>query len=108
MTNSKLTCARSAWQGLGLPREGRTSVPMRMVYSPLYRSVRQTLSRATQLALDIAEEEIATDPSPGHHRRETGDGAIVDYSVEDVWIRYRRLNDEVVELERVIDLRAES
>ena len=79
---------------------------MRVVYSPLYRSVRKSLSRATQLALDFAEEEIATDPSPGHHRRETADGAIVDYSIEDVWIRYRRLSEDVVELERVIDLRS--
>ena len=83
-------------------------MPMRVVYSPLYRSVRESLSRATQLALDFAEEEIANDPSLGHHRRETADGAIVDYSVEDVWIRYRRHTDEVVEFERVIDLRANS
>lgn len=81
---------------------------MRLVYSPQYRSVRASLSRATRLALDFAEQEIADDPSPGRHRRETADGAIVDYSVEDVWIRYRRLSDEVVELERVIDLRAQS
>jgi len=81
---------------------------MRVVYSPLYRSVRYSLSRATQLALDFAEEEIANDPSLGHHRRETADGAIVDYSVEDVWIRYRRLGDDVVEFQRVIDLRAQS
>lgn len=81
---------------------------MRLVYSPQYRSVRESLSRATRLALEFAEQEIADDPSPRHHRRETADGAIVDYSVEDVWIRYRRLSDEVVELERVIDLRAQS
>lgn len=83
-------------------------MPMRVVYSPLYRSVRDSLSRATQLALAFAEEEIANDPSLGHHRRETADGAIVDYSVEDVWIRYRRLTEDVVEFERVIDLRAQS
>ncbi len=83
-------------------------MPMRVVYSPQYRSVRKGLSRATRLALDFAEEEIANDPSLGHHRRETADGAIVDYTVEDVWIRYRRLSDDVVEFERVIDLRAQS
>ena len=82
-------------------------MPIRVVYSPLYRSVRQRLSRATQLALDFAEEEIATDPNPGHHRRETADGAIVDYKVQDVWIRFRRLPDETVEFERVIDLRSQ-
>lgn len=81
---------------------------MRLVYSPQYRSVRKGLARATRLALDFAEQEIADDPSLRHHRRETIDGAIVDYSIEDVWIRYRRLNDEVVELERVIDLRQPS
>ena len=83
-------------------------MPMRVVYSPQYRSVRASLSGVTQLALDFAEQEIAHDPSLGHHRRETADGAIVDYSIEDVWIRYRRLADEVVEFERVIDLRANS
>lgn len=81
---------------------------MRLVYSPQYRSVRENLARAIRLALDFAEEEIADDPSLRHHRRETADGAIVDFSVEDVWIRYRRLSDEVVELERVIDLREQS
>jgi hypothetical protein len=81
---------------------------MRVVYSPLYRSGRESLTRATQLALDFAEEQIANDPSLGHHRRETADGAIVDYTIEDVWIRYRRLSDDVVEFERVIDLRARS
>jgi hypothetical protein len=57
------------------------------------------------LVLDIAEVEIARDPSPGHHRRELSDGAIVDYSAEDLLIRYRRLGDDVVEFERVLDLR---
>jgi DNA-binding transcriptional ArsR family regulator len=79
---------------------------MRVVYALQYQSERERLSRATRLALDFAEQGIANDPSLGHHRRETGDGAIVDYSVEDVWIRYRRLTDEVIEFERVIDLRA--
>lgn len=32
----------------------------------------------------------------------------LDYLIEDVWIRYRRLNDDAVELERVIDLRQPS
>lgn len=82
-------------------------MPMRLVYSPQYRSARRSLSRATRLALEFAEQEIADDPSPGHHRREIADGAIVDYSVEDVLIRFRRLSDEVVELERVIDLRVQ-
>lgn len=81
---------------------------MRVAYSPQYRSVRKTLTRATRLALDFAEQEIAVDPSPGHHRRETEDGAIVDYSVEDIWIRYRLLEDGVVFFERVIDLRTQS
>lgn len=79
---------------------------MRVVYSPQYRSVRESLSRATRLALDFAEDEIAKDPSPGHRRRELADGAIVDYSVEDVLIRFRLLSDDVVEFQRVIDLRA--
>jgi hypothetical protein len=83
-------------------------VPIRLIYSLQYRSVRRSLSRATRLALEFAEQEIAADPNPGHHRREIADGSIVDYSVEDVLIRYRRLSDEVVELERVIDLRASS
>ena len=83
-------------------------MPIRVVYSRQYRLVRESLPRATRLALDFAEQEIANDPSLGHHRRETADGAIVDYSVEDVWIRYRRLTDEVVEFERVIDLRVQS
>lgn len=83
-------------------------MPIRVVYSPQYRSVRESLSRATRLALDFAEQEIANDPSPGHHRRETADGAIVDYSAEDVWIRYRRLSDDVIEFQQVIDLRAQS
>ena len=81
-------------------------MPARVVYSPSYRSARETLSRATRLALDIAEEEIARDPTPGHHRRELSDGAVVDYSAEDILIRYRRLGDDVVEFERVIDLRS--
>jgi DNA-binding transcriptional ArsR family regulator len=81
---------------------------MRVVYSPLYQSVRESLSPATRLALDFAEEEIASDPSLRHHRRETRDGAVVDYSVEDVWIRYRLVTGEVVEFERLIDLRAQS
>lgn len=80
---------------------------MRAVYSPAYRLVRESLSGAARLALDFAEQEIANEPSLGHHRRETADGAIVDYSVEDVWIRYRRLTDDVVQFERVIDLRAQ-
>lgn len=79
---------------------------MRVVYSPEYRSVKESFSGAARLALDFAEQEIANEPSLGHHRRETADGAIVDYSVEDVWIRYRRLIDNVVQFERVIDLRA--
>lgn len=78
---------------------------MRVVYSPQYRSVRETLSRATRLALDFAEDEIARDPSPAHHRRELSDGAIVDYSAEDLLIRYRRLAD-VIEFERVLDLKS--
>ncbi len=53
------------------------------------------------------EDEIANDPSPGHRRRETRDGSIVDYSAEDIWIRYRLLDDTSVEFERVIDLRAQ-
>ncbi len=81
-------------------------MPMRVVYSPQYRSVREQLPRVVRLALDFAEDEIAKDPSPGHRRRELSDGAIVDYSVEDVLIRYRLLGDEVVEFQRVIDLRA--
>lgn len=81
-------------------------MPARVVYSPRYRSARTLLSRATQLALDIAEEEIAKDASPGHRRRELSDGAIVDYSAEDLLIRYRRLSDDVVLFERVLDLRS--
>lgn len=81
-------------------------MPARVVYSPIYRSARETLSRATRLALDIAEGEIARDPSPGHHRRELADGAIVDYSAEDLLIRYRRIGDDVVEFERVLDFRS--
>ncbi len=80
---------------------------MRVVYSPQYRSVRENLTAATQLALAIAEDEIAKDPSLGHRRRELRDGAIIDYSVEDVLIRYRLLSDEVVEFQRAIDLRAQ-
>jgi hypothetical protein len=90
------------------PREERTNVPMRVVYSPQYRFVRESLSPATRLALDFAEDEIANDPSPRHRRRELEDGTVVDFSVEDVVIQYRRLSDEVVEFERVIDLRAPS
>jgi hypothetical protein len=86
----------------------RKLVPIRLIYSLQYQSVRKSLSRATRLALEFAEQEIADDPSPRHHRREIADGSIVDYSVEDVLIRYRRLSDEIVELERVIDLRAPS
>jgi hypothetical protein len=78
---------------------------MRVVYSPQYRSVRSSLSQATRLALDIAEREIVNDPSPGHHRRELSDGAFVDYSVEDLLIRYRQLAPDVIEFERVLDLR---
>lgn len=81
-------------------------MPARVVYSLRYQSTREALSRATRLALDIAEEEIAKDPSPGHHRRELSDGAVVDYSVEDLLIRYRRLSDDVVEFERFLDLRS--
>lgn len=83
-------------------------MPIRVVYALRYQSERERLPRATRLALDFAEQEIANDPNLGHHRRETADGAIVDYSVEDVWIRYRRLSDDVVQFERVIDLRAQS
>lgn len=81
-------------------------MPARVVYSPSYQSSRQTMSRATRLALDIAEEEIAKDPSPGHHRRELSDGAIVDYSADDLLIRYRHLSDDVILFERVLDLRS--
>jgi len=81
-------------------------MPVRVVYSPTYQTTRAGLSRATRLALDIAEREIANDPSPGHHRRELSDGAIVDYSAEDILIRYRRLAEDVVEFERVLDLRS--
>lgn len=80
---------------------------MRVVYSPQYQSVRKSLSRATRLALNYAEDEIAKDPSPGPRRRELADGAMVDFSVEDVLIRYRMLSDEVIEFQRVIDLRLE-
>ena len=58
------------------------------------------------MALDIAEEEIAKDPTPGHHRRELSDGAIVDYSAEGLLIRYRRIGDDLIEFERVLDLRS--
>jgi hypothetical protein len=81
-------------------------MPARVVYLPTYRSMRATLSRATRLALDIVEQEIANDPSPGHHRRELSDGAIIDYSAQELLVRYRRLSEDVVEFERVLDLRA--
>lgn len=81
-------------------------MPVRVVYSAQYRSMRESLSRGTRLALAFAEEEIAKDPRPGHHRREVSDGAIVDYSAGDLLIRYRRLADDVVEFERVLDLRS--
>lgn len=81
-------------------------MPARVVYSPTYLAARRALSRATRLALEIAEQEIATDPTPGHHRRELSDGAIVDYSAEELLIRYRRLADDVVAFERVLDLRS--
>lgn len=80
-------------------------MPVRLVYSPKYRLMRANITRATRLAIAFAEQEIADDPSPRHHRRELPDGAIVDYSVQDVLIRYRRLSNEVVELERLLDLR---
>jgi hypothetical protein len=78
------------------------------VYSPQYQSERKSLSRATRLAVGFGEAEIAADPSPGPRRRELSDGAMVDFSVEDVLIRYRILSEEVVEFQRVLDLRAES
>jgi len=81
-------------------------MPARVPYSQSYRSARASLSRATRLVLVVAEEEIAKDPSPGHRRRELSGGAIVDYSAEDLLIRYRRLADDVVMFERVLDLRS--
>ena len=81
-------------------------MPIRVVYSPQYRSESESLSRALRLALEFAEQEIADDPSLGHHRRELSDGAIVDYSVEDLLIRYRRLAVDVIEFERLLDLRS--
>lgn len=79
---------------------------MRAVYAPRYQSERRKLSRATRTALDFVEDQIVDDPSPRHHRRELSDGAIVDFSAQDLLVRYRRLSDEVVEFERVLDLRS--
>ena len=81
---------------------------MRVVYSRQYRTARATLSPATRWVLNFAEEEIANDPSLGYRRRQLDDGSIIDFSAEDLVIRYRLLSDEVVEFERVIDLRAQS
>lgn len=87
-------------------REEAIHVRMRAVYAPRYQSERGKLSRATRTALDFVEDEILDDPGPRHHRRELSDGAIVDFSAEDLLVRYRRLSYDVVEFERLVDLRS--
>ena len=79
---------------------------MRAVYAPRYQSERGKLSRATRTALDFVEDMILDNPSPRHHRRELSDGAVVDFSAQDLLVRYRRLSEDVVEFERVLDLRS--
>jgi hypothetical protein len=87
-------------------REEATHVRLRAVYAPRYQTERGKLSRATRTALDFVEEQILDDPGPRHHRRELSDGAVVDFSAQDLLVRYRRLSAEAVEFERVLDLRS--
>jgi hypothetical protein len=43
---------------------------------------------------------------PVDDRRERPDGSIWDYSAEDIYVVYRRVSENLVEFERLIDLRA--
>jgi len=82
-------------------------MPVRVRYSREYMRVREKLDPLAVLALEIVEDEIARDPGIGHHRRQIRDGAIFDYSggEGDILVRYRRISPEVVEFEKVKDLR---
>jgi hypothetical protein len=81
-------------------------MPVQVHYSDQYNRVRATFTRATRLAIEFVEDEIARDPSLGPHRRERPDGSIWDYSAEDIYVVYRRVSENLVEFERLIDLRA--
>lgn len=81
-------------------------MPVRLIRSDLYRLLKEQLPRADQVALRFHEEAIAADPEPGPRRRKTDDGAILDYRVIGLAIKYWRVSRDVVELEWVLDLGA--
>lgn len=81
-------------------------MPVQLLQSEIYRLQKESLTLGTRLALEFAEAEIAADPSPGLNRRELADGGIVDTSVQDLLIEYRRVSPTAVELYRVYDLRS--
>lgn len=82
-------------------------MPVRVRYAQEYLRVREKLDRLAILALEIVEDEIARDPDVGHHRRQIRDGAVFDYSAGegDILVRYRRIGPNLVEFEKVKDLR---
>ena len=82
-------------------------MPVRVVYAREYLRVRDQLDSLAVRALEEVENEIALDPAIGSHRQQIRDGAIFDYHglQGDLIVRYRNLTTEVVEFERLKDLR---
>jgi hypothetical protein len=81
-------------------------MPVPVSYADEYLRVRRKLTRATRIAVEVVEDEIAREPELGHHRRRLDDGTILDYSAEDVYVIYDRSESGAVEFRRLLDLRA--
>lgn len=86
----------------------QSQMPVRLDPWETYRLLKERLSSADQLALGFHERTIAADPDLGFGRRKSDDGAILDYRVYGLVIKYWRISPDVVALEWVLDLGEES
>jgi hypothetical protein len=81
-------------------------VPVRVVYSPEYQSVRERLDPLARRALEEIEDAIADDPAVGPHRQQIGE-SIFDYHglQGDLIVRYHYLSPEAIEFSGLKDMR---
>ena len=72
--------------------------------SPEYELLWQDLPPWDRRALSLHERTIARDAGLGLLRRRSDDGAVFDYRLKGLVIKYRQISAELVELVYVLDL----
>lgn len=77
----------------------------RLILTTAYKSARGALRSDARITLSYVEDGIGTDPHHRVRRYQRPDGVVIDYSAQGLFVAYRLIGLDLVELVELMDLK---